>query len=247
MWWILDSDAIKPWRYKYWICMRASGEARPLDPRTASSVSTKRPASRHASVAIHSFHQRRADQPVLSTNTSAAVRCGIWLLGSSPRPLMGRGEEKTRMASFGRLKLVLSEETYRSAERLSWVVDNDSAHRGEAGKKRLHQVDPRINLVHTPVHARWLTQVEINFSIIQRKVRSPDAFADTGAIRPPLALYEELSNQSPAPFKWKFGRTKLNTLPSKIEARYKLLNDAQTLLSAGEGSFSMTLFVKRLT
>ena len=61
----------------------------------------------------------------------------------------------------------LAEEPYRSGERLFWMVDNGSSHRGEAAKKRLRQVDSRIILVHTPVHASWLNQVEISFAIIQ--------------------------------------------------------------------------------
>ena len=42
-----------------------------------------------------------------------------------------------------------------------------------------------------------------------------------------LALYEELSNQNPMPFQWKFDRTKLTALLAKIEARHRALADAQ--------------------
>ena len=122
---------------------------------------------------------------------------------------------------------MLAEEPYRSGERLFWIVDNGSSHRGAAAKKRLHQVDSRIILGHTPVHASWLNQVEIYFSIIQRKVLTPTDFADLEAIRLRLAFYEELSNQSPTPFRWKFDRTKLTTLLAKIEARHMALADAQ--------------------
>ena len=66
---------------------------------------------------------------------------------------------------------------------------------------RLHQVDSRIILVQTPVHASWLNQVEIYFSIIQRKVLTPNDFADLEALRRRLAFYEELSNQSLQPFR----------------------------------------------
>jgi hypothetical protein len=106
-------------------------------------------------------------------------------------------------------------------------VDNGSSHRGEAAKKRLRQVDARLIVVHTPVHASWLNQVEIYFSIIQRKVLTPNDFADLEAIRLRLALYEALSNQSPKPFQWKFDRTKLTALLTKSEARQKALADAQ--------------------
>ena len=70
-------------------------------------------------------------------------------------------------------------------------------------------VDKRIILVHTPVHASWLNQVEIYFSIIQRKVLTPNDFATLDAVRLRLALYEQLSNRTPRPFAWKFTRQDL--------------------------------------
>jgi hypothetical protein len=63
-----------------------------------------------------------------------------------------------------------------------------------------------IILVHTPIPANWLNQVEIDFSIIQRKVLTPNHFATLQAIRLRLALYEELSNRTPRPFAWEFAR-----------------------------------------
>lgn len=141
---------------------------------------------------------------------------------------MGRCEPKTGIAPFGRLvKQVLAEAPYRSGERLFWMVDNGSSHRGEAAKKRRRQVDSRLILIHTPVHASGLNQVEIYVSIIQRKVLTPNDFVDLKAIRLRLALYEELSNQNPTPFQWKFDRTKLTALLAKIEARQMALADAQ--------------------
>ena len=140
----------------------------------------------------------------------------------------GRCESKTGIAPFGRLvDQVLAEEPYRSGERLFWIVDNGSSHRGAAAKKRLRQVDSRILLVHTPVHASWRNQVEIYFSIIQRKVLTPTDFTDLEALQLRLALYEELSHQNPTPFQWKFDRTKLTALFAKIEARQRALADAR--------------------
>ena len=140
---------------------------------------------------------------------------------------MGRCEPTTGIDPFGRLiHQVLAAEPYRSGKRLFWIVDNGSSHRGEAAKKRLRQADSRIILVHTPVHASWLNQVEIYFSIIQRKVLTPNDFTNLEAVRLRLALYEDLSNQCPTPFQWKFDRTKLLVLLAKIEAHQKCLVDA---------------------
>ena len=106
-------------------------------------------------------------------------------------------------------------------------MDNCSAHRGQKAVNRLRDRWPNVILIHTPVDASWLNQVEIYFSIIQRKVLTPNDFADLAALRLRLALYEELSNQHPTPFQWKFDRTKLTALLAKIEARQRALADAR--------------------
>jgi hypothetical protein len=141
---------------------------------------------------------------------------------------MGRGEPTTGIAPFGRLvKPVLAEEPYRSSERLCWSVDNGSSHCGGAAQKRLSQVDSRIMLVQTPVHASWRNQVELSCSILQRKVLTPNDVTALEAIRLRLALDEELSNQHPTPFQWKFDRAKLTPWLVKLEARRRALADAQ--------------------
>src|SRR5262249_21213010 len=134
--------------------------------------------------------------------------------------VMGRCEPTTGIVPFGRLvDQVLAEEPYRSGARLCWIVDHGASQRGAAATKRLDQVDSRIILVHTPVHASWLNQVAISFSMVQRKVLTPHDFADWEAIRLRLALYEALSNQSPTPFPWQCDRAKLATVLAKIQAR----------------------------
>ena len=121
--------------------------------------------------------------------------------------VLGRCEDKTGIDSFGRLvDQVMRTEPYRSASRVFWVVDNGSSHRGQAAIQRLRKAYRKAVLVHTPVHASWLNQVEIYFSIIQRKVLTPNDFANLDAIRLRLALYAELSNRTPKPFAWKFTR-----------------------------------------
>lgn len=88
--------------------------------------------------------------------------------------IMGRTERSGGMAAFDRLVWqVMTKEPYRSANRVFWIVDNGSDHRGKASIKRLQKRWRNLILVHTPVHASWLNQVEIYHSIIQRKVLAP--------------------------------------------------------------------------
>lgn len=139
---------------------------------------------------------------------------------------MGRCESTTGIEPFGRLVAqVLAQAPYCSAKRLFWIVDNGSSHRGEAACKRLSKLDPRIILVHTPIHASWLNQVEIYFSIIQRKVLTPNDFPNLDAVRMRLALYEALSNRHPKPFAWKFTRDKLADLLRRVATHEPLHAD----------------------
>ncbi len=245
VWRMLDADAIKPWQYKYWIFPRdphfaekagpildlyaGLWQGQPLGPKD-HILSADEKTSIQARRRCHPSLPPAPGRPAYLENEYKRGGALQYLAAWDVRRgyVMGRCEPKTGSAPFGRLvKQVLAEEPYRSGERLFWIVDNGSSHRGAAAKKRLRQVDSRIILVHTPVHASWLNQVEIYFSILQRKVLTPNDFTDLEALQLRLALYEELSNQNPTPFQWKFDRTKLTALLAKIEARQKALADAR--------------------
>src|SRR5262249_26539265 len=220
-------DAIKPWRYRYWIF--------PRDPLFALK----------AGPILDLYEGLWQDRPLglrdyiicadEKTSIQARIRCHPSLAPGPGRPMrieheserggalqylaawdvrrgfvMGRCEAKTGIQSFGRLvDQVMAQEPYRSGDRIFWIVDNGSSHRGEAAKRRLVQTDSRLILVHTPVPASWLNQVEIDFSIVQREVLTPNDFSDLEAIRLRLGLYEELSNRDPTPFQWRFNRAEL--------------------------------------
>ncbi len=117
----------------------------------------------------------------------------------------GRCEAKTGIEPFGRLVTqVMEHPPYRTASRVFWVVDNGSSHRGEASVRRMLRAYPNAILVHLPVHASWLNQVEVYFSLVQRKVLTPNDFANLEEVALRLRLYEELSNRNPRPFDWRF-------------------------------------------
>jgi hypothetical protein len=90
---------------------------------------------------------------------------------------LGRCEPKTTIAAVDRLVAqVMSTEPYRSARRVFWISDNCSSHRGEKAVVGFRSPWPTLTLVHTPNHASWLNQVEIYFSVVQRKVVTPNDF-----------------------------------------------------------------------
>ena len=98
--------------------------------------------------------------------------------------VIGRCAPTTGIAPFGELvEQVMTPEPYASARRVFWIVDNGSSHAGQASVDRMREAWPTATLVHLPIHASWLNQIEIYFSIVQRKVVKPDDFADLDRAR----------------------------------------------------------------
>lgn len=143
--------------------------------------------------------------------------------------LFGICEQTTGIESFHKLvDLVMSQEPYRSARRVFWITDNGSSHRGEASIERLAQWYPTAILIHTPVHASWLNQVEIFFSILQRKVLTPNDFADLGVLEDAICGFQDLYNQIARPFRWKYTKDDLKKTLSRIHAQ-GALTDCRSL------------------
>jgi hypothetical protein len=234
---ILDADAIKPWQYEHWIF--------PRDPRFAAKAGVI--VDLYAG--LWQDERLDPEDRIISadekTSIQARIRRHPTLEPAPGRPrrvepeykrggalqylaawdvqeglVMGRCEAKTGIAPFGRLvDQVMRRPEYRDAARVFWVVDNGSSHRGEASKRRLVQAYPNAILVHTPVHASWLNQVEIYFSLVQRKVLTPNDFSGLEEVEMRLRLYEELTNRNPRPFEWRFDRHKLCAFLRRLEAR----------------------------
>lgn len=240
VWRILDTDAIKPWRYQYWIFPRdpkfsekagrvldlyaGSWEGKPLDRRDYI-ISSDEKTSIQARIRCHATLPTGPGRPTRVEHEYERGGALQYLAAWDVRRgrVLGRCEDKTGIDSFGRLvDQVMRSEPYRSASRVFWVVDNGSSHRGQTAIQRLRKAYRKAVLVHTPVHASWLNQVEIYFSIIQRKVLTPNDFASLEEVEQRLRLYEELSNQEPRPFEWKFDRAALQTFLAKLEVKREL-------------------------
>lgn len=134
--------------------------------------------------------------------------------------VFGRCERTTGIEPFHRLvNQVMQQEPYRSARRVFWITDNGSSHRGEASKKRLAGWHPNAIQVHTPVHASWLNQIEIYFSIVQRKVLTPNDFSNLEVLESQLMAFQQCYEEHAKPFEWRFTRADLGELLAKIGAK----------------------------
>jgi hypothetical protein len=234
VWRILDEDAIKPWQYEHWIFPRAA------DFFTKAAVVLDLYQGYWQGERLDPFDRVLSSDE--KTSIQARIRCHQTLGPGRGRPrrveaeyqrggalqylaawdvqeglVLGRCEAKTGIEPFGRLaRQVMGSPDYRSAPRVFWVVDNGSSHRGEASVKRLRAAYPNAILVHTPVHASWLNQVEVYFSLLQRKVLTPNDSTNLQELELRIRLYEELTNRQPRPFDWKFTKYDLFALLQRL-------------------------------
>src|SRR2546421_10169298 len=131
--------------------------------------------------------------------------------------LFGRCEATSIIAPFDRLVAqAMAQEPYRSARRVFWIMDNGSSPRGQPSIQRLQSRYTNVRVVHGPIHASWLNQIEIYFSIIQRKVLTPNDFNSLQQLAQPLLAFERHYQTVAKPFEWRFTRKKLHPLLHKF-------------------------------
>jgi len=228
VWRILDQDAIKPWQYRSWLFPRdpqfaqkagvvldlyaGRWQGRPLDLRDCI-LSADEKTSIQARIRKHASLPPIPDHPMYVEHEYDRGGALAYLAAWDVRrgQVGGRCEATTGKKPFARLvEQVMQQEPYRSAPRVFWIVDNGSSHRGTKSARELAAHYPNLILVHLPTHASWMNQVELYFSIIQRKVLTPNDFPSLDAVRHRLLAYETLYNRTASPFKWTFTREDLD-------------------------------------
>ena len=135
--------------------------------------------------------------------------------------IFGRCEAKTGIQPFdGLVNDVMTQQPYASARRVFWIVDNGSSHRGQAAIQRLQTKWPKLILVHLPVHASWLNQIEIYFSILQRKVLTPNDFDSLKSLAQRIIAFQGRYEQTAKPFEWKFTKDDLSKMMKRLSQQF---------------------------
>jgi hypothetical protein len=234
IWRWLDEDAIRPWQHRSWIF--------PRDPDFQAKA--ERVLDLYQGIWEH--QALGTNDYIISADEKTSIQARLRLhptLPTQPRQTMrvefeyerggalaymaawdvrrakvfGRCESTTGIDPFDRLvEQVMEQEPYQKAQRVFWIVDNGSSHRGAASVRRLQGDYPNLILVHLPVHASWLNQVEIYFSVIQRKVLTPNDFASLAQVADRLMAFQSVYEKIAKPFEWKFTRDDLKELLRKI-------------------------------
>jgi len=232
---ILADDPIKPWQHQSWISIRDPGftekASRVLElyQRRWDGEPLAEDEYVISSDAKPSIQARCRCHPTLAPGVSRTMRVStstsakgalayLAALDVHRAKVFGHCAPTTGIIPFMTLAgQVMTQEPYASARRVFWVVDNGSDHRGEAAAKRLAKAHPNAVLVHTPVHASWLNQVECFFSIVQRKVLTPNDFTDLSQVEQRLLDFQDRYNATATPFRWKFTAGDLAEVIARID------------------------------
>jgi hypothetical protein len=235
----LREDAIRPWQYRSWIfptdpdfALKAGRildlyegrwEGKLLHPGDCVISADEKPSIQ----ARRRIHETLPPAPGVARGQrvehtyergGALTYLAAWDVRRGR--VFGRSELKGGIEAFDRLVWqVMTKEPYASAQRVFWIVDNGSSHRGQKSIDRLQDRWPNLILVHTPIHASWLNQIEIYFSIVQRKVLTPNDFDSLAAVARRLNEFERLYNQIAEPFGWNFTRDTLNDWLERLADR----------------------------
>lgn len=247
---ILAEHPVKPWQYQSWIS--------PRDPDFAAKAAVildlyqgywqgKRlqPGDRILSVdAKPSIQARGRCRPTAPAVRGRPVRVEHEYVRHGALALLAALDvhtgnvfaatpDTTGIAPFMDLiGQVMSRPEYKDAPRVFVIVDNGSDHRGQPAITRLAAAHPNAIMIHTPVHASWLNQIEIVFSVIQKKVLTPSDFPGLGTLSYALLAFVHRYNRTARPFNWKFTADDLTALLHRISQREQAASQQATLPQA---------------
>jgi DDE superfamily endonuclease len=237
IWRWLHDDALKPWQQRSWMFVRDPRfrekavrvldlyqrrfEGRRLRPDELVICADEKSqlqalGRRHATVPAGPGRAALVEFEYCRHGTLAYL--AAWDVHHAT--LFDRVEAKTGIEPFGRLvEQVMSSEPYASARTVYWIVDNGSSHAGQASIRRLEGAFTNLRLIHLPIHASWLNQVELYFSIVQRKALTPNDFGSPDELADRLLRFGDHYRQIAKPFDWTFTRSQLDAALAKVAQR----------------------------
>ena len=235
VWRWLSQDAIKPWQHRFWIFPRdprfaeRAGpildlyaglyEGERLHPGDYVVCADEKPSIQARRRIAPSRPARAGEgQKVEHEYERMGALCYLAAWDARRARIFDRCAPKDGIEPFDALvDQVMSQHPYDKAQRVFLICDNGSAHRGQRSIDRLQGAWPNLVVVHTPVHASWLNQAEIYFSVVRRKVLTPNDFADLDTLERHLLAFGRRYEQIAAPFEWTFTRRDLDRLLTKAD------------------------------
>ena len=234
---ILNQNVLKPWQYRYWLFPRDPDfvttacvvldlyagfwQGQRLGPDeyllSADEKSIQVLARCHPSLLASPGHQQRVEFEYERLGTVAYH--AAWDVFRAK--IFGRVAATTCIATFNQLlELVMTQQPYQSSTRSFWIVDGGCAHHPSTFPARLLSMYPNAVAVSLPTHSSLLNQIEIYFSIVQRKVLTPLDVADEDTLTSRLLDFQDYYQETAKPFSWKFTAADLK---KRLEALHNFM------------------------
>jgi hypothetical protein len=229
----LAAEKIRPWRYHSWQhildpqafleraapVLRLYAQAKELlqkgiwvvcvDEKT-SIQARKRPQSPDPAVSEHPVHvsHRYKRQGALHLFGALSVADG---------KVYGKCRLRKRFVDFQAFLLgtLIPEALARGVHTLALILDNSTTHAPKQLESWLQEQTERhawpldIQVYWLPTNASWLDQIEIWFSILQRKLLQPNHFERLGSLRQNILAFIAYHNQTAKPIQWSYTVEKL--------------------------------------
>jgi hypothetical protein len=234
---ILDQHALKPWQYRYWLYPRdpdfvakacvvldlyaglwqgqrlgANEYVLSADEKTIQVLARCHPAT-----LASPGHLARVEFEYERLGTVAYL--AAWDVFQAK--ILGRVAPTTDIVNFNQLiDQVMSQTPYRDATRTFWIVDSGRAHHRNTVPARLKNLYPNAVAVPLPIHASWLNQIELYFSILQRKVLTPMEVTDPAMLTQRVLDFQDYYQATARPFSWKFTA---DALKKRLEALHNFM------------------------
>lgn len=217
-----QADALRPWRYRQWLFARdplfLEKASVILDLYHGSWGGDKLGADDYVLCAdeksqlqiLSRLHPTRAPQAgrmgqvefeydrlgTLTYQAALDVRAG---------KVIGQIVQGNGIQTFNQLvDRVMNQAPYNAARRVFWIVDNGGSHHPSTFPARLSGLHEHAIAIHLPVHASWLNQVELYFSILERKALTPRDFASDQAMADRILAFETRFNCQAQAFTWTY-------------------------------------------
>jgi hypothetical protein len=234
---ILSQNALKPWQFRYWLFPRDpdfvakacvvldlyagfwQGQALGPDEYvlSADEKTIQVLARCHPSSLATPGHLARVEFEYERLGTVAYL--AAWDVFRAQ--IFGRIAPTTDIVNFNRLiDQVMSQAPYRDPTRTFWLVDSGRAHHRNTFPARLQSLYPNALAVSLPIHASWLNQIELYFSIVQRKVLTPMEVTDKERLSQRVLDFQDYYQQTARPFSWKFTA---DDLKKRLEALHNFI------------------------
>lgn len=234
---MLKQNVLKPWQYRYWLFPRDPDfvtkacvvldlyagfwQGQRLGPDeyvlSADEKTIQILARGHPSLLASPGHQQRVEFEYERLGTVAYL--AAWDVFRAR--IFGLVAPTTCIITFNQLiDQVMTQAPYQKSARTFWIVDGGRAHHPNTFPARLQGLYPNAVAVPLPVHASWLNQIEIYFSIVQRKVLTPMEVTDQAMLTTRLLNFQDYYQETAQPFSWKFTTADLK---KRLEALHNFM------------------------